>query len=248
MLGINICEDAWTDRELWRRMPYETDPIADAVRAGRDLADQHLGVAVLGGKEEDPLPAAERARPPARAPLRVRQSDRGQRRTDLRRQEHASSTATGKSSHVLPALCRSRGDGRHADGSGRHRCTSRRARCSSGLRGAAAGHPRLHAQDRLLAGHARALGRHRLRPDVRAGGGCAGQGERRRRRHALAVLVGGQHRRRAAASPRTSASASRSSASPISSRPIWTRSSRSSRADRRTSPRRTSRRASAATP
>jgi NAD+ synthase (glutamine-hydrolysing) len=33
-LGISICEDAWTDPELWLRPPYDTDPIGALAEAG----------------------------------------------------------------------------------------------------------------------------------------------------------------------------------------------------------------------
>ena len=35
ILGITICEDAWTDPELWLRMPYDRDPVAELAAGGR---------------------------------------------------------------------------------------------------------------------------------------------------------------------------------------------------------------------
>jgi len=37
VLGISICEDAWTDPELWLRLPYDSDPIAKLAAAGATL-------------------------------------------------------------------------------------------------------------------------------------------------------------------------------------------------------------------
>jgi NAD+ synthase (glutamine-hydrolysing) len=36
-LGISICEDAWTDPELWKRPVYDGDPVADQAEAGAGL-------------------------------------------------------------------------------------------------------------------------------------------------------------------------------------------------------------------
>ena len=36
-LGISICEDAWSDPELWRRPIYDTDPVAEQAKAGATL-------------------------------------------------------------------------------------------------------------------------------------------------------------------------------------------------------------------
>ena len=37
VLGITICEDAWTDPELWLRFPYDSDPVAALADAGATL-------------------------------------------------------------------------------------------------------------------------------------------------------------------------------------------------------------------
>jgi NAD+ synthase (glutamine-hydrolysing) len=37
VLGITICEDAWTDPHQWLRMPYRSDPIAELADAGATL-------------------------------------------------------------------------------------------------------------------------------------------------------------------------------------------------------------------
>jgi NAD+ synthase (glutamine-hydrolysing) len=34
VLGISICEDAWTDPALWLRLPYRLDPMAELAQAG----------------------------------------------------------------------------------------------------------------------------------------------------------------------------------------------------------------------
>ena len=36
-LGVSICEDAWTDPDLWRRPIYDADPVADAAAGGATL-------------------------------------------------------------------------------------------------------------------------------------------------------------------------------------------------------------------
>lgn len=33
-LGVSICEDAWTDRELWPQCPYPLDPLSDLAKKG----------------------------------------------------------------------------------------------------------------------------------------------------------------------------------------------------------------------
>jgi NAD+ synthase (glutamine-hydrolysing) len=51
-LGISICEDAWTDPELWLRPPYDSDPIAALVEAGATLLINISASPFWVGKEE----------------------------------------------------------------------------------------------------------------------------------------------------------------------------------------------------
>jgi NAD+ synthase (glutamine-hydrolysing) len=51
-LGISICEDAWTDPELWLRPPYDSDPIAVLAEAGATIAVNISASPFWAGKEE----------------------------------------------------------------------------------------------------------------------------------------------------------------------------------------------------
>jgi NAD+ synthase (glutamine-hydrolysing) len=51
-LGISICEDAWTDPELWLRPPYDSDPIAGLVQAGATILLNISASPFWAGKEE----------------------------------------------------------------------------------------------------------------------------------------------------------------------------------------------------
>jgi NAD+ synthase (glutamine-hydrolysing) len=51
-LGISICEDAWTDPELWLRPPYDSDPIAALAAAGATLLINISASPFWAGKEE----------------------------------------------------------------------------------------------------------------------------------------------------------------------------------------------------
>ena len=106
---------------------------------------------------------------------------------------------------------------------------------------------RLRAQERLHAGGARAVGGHRLGDHRRARGRRARSRRRARARDALAIQLARERgrRRRLRRAPRHAHRHDRRS--PVCSTPTGTRSPSSSRARRRTSPRRTCRRASAAT-
>jgi NAD+ synthase (glutamine-hydrolysing) len=52
VLGISICEDAWTDPELWLRLPYDSDPIAKLAAAGATLLINISASPFWLGKEE----------------------------------------------------------------------------------------------------------------------------------------------------------------------------------------------------
>ena len=52
MLGLSICEDAWTDPELWLRLPYDFDPIAELARQGATLLINISASPFWTGKEE----------------------------------------------------------------------------------------------------------------------------------------------------------------------------------------------------
>jgi NAD+ synthase (glutamine-hydrolysing) len=51
-LGISICEDAWTDPELWLRPPYDSDPIAALAAAGATILVNISASPFWAGKEE----------------------------------------------------------------------------------------------------------------------------------------------------------------------------------------------------
>ncbi len=51
-LGITICEDAWTDPELWLRMPYERDPVAELAAAGATILLNISASPFWAGKEQ----------------------------------------------------------------------------------------------------------------------------------------------------------------------------------------------------
>jgi NAD+ synthase (glutamine-hydrolysing) len=51
-LGISICEDAWTDPELWLRSPYDSDPIAELAEAGATILINISASPFCAGKEE----------------------------------------------------------------------------------------------------------------------------------------------------------------------------------------------------
>jgi NAD+ synthase (glutamine-hydrolysing) len=51
-LGITICEDAWTDPELWLRPPYDSDPIAELAQAGATILINISASPFWAGKEE----------------------------------------------------------------------------------------------------------------------------------------------------------------------------------------------------
>jgi len=51
VLGISICEDAWTDAELWLRLPYSFDPIASLARQGATLLINISASPFWAGKE-----------------------------------------------------------------------------------------------------------------------------------------------------------------------------------------------------
>ena len=51
VLGISICEDAWTDAELWLRLPYTFDPIASLARQGATLLINISASPFWAGKE-----------------------------------------------------------------------------------------------------------------------------------------------------------------------------------------------------
>ncbi len=51
VLGISICEDAWTDPQLWLRMPYTFDPIATLAQAGATLLLNISASPFWAGKE-----------------------------------------------------------------------------------------------------------------------------------------------------------------------------------------------------
>ena len=36
-LGITVCEDAWNDKQFWRRRLYDVDPVAETAEAGAEL-------------------------------------------------------------------------------------------------------------------------------------------------------------------------------------------------------------------
>jgi NAD+ synthase (glutamine-hydrolysing) len=50
-LGISICEDAWTDPELWLRSPYDSDPIAGLAGAGATILLNISASPFWAGKE-----------------------------------------------------------------------------------------------------------------------------------------------------------------------------------------------------
>jgi len=52
-LGITICEDAWTDPELWLRMPYDRDPVADLAAAGATVLINISASPFWAGKEQN---------------------------------------------------------------------------------------------------------------------------------------------------------------------------------------------------
>jgi NAD+ synthase (glutamine-hydrolysing) len=52
VLGINICEDAWNDPELWLRVPYALDPIAALAEAGATLLINISASPFWAGKED----------------------------------------------------------------------------------------------------------------------------------------------------------------------------------------------------
>ncbi|MGC8780253.1 MAG: nitrilase-related carbon-nitrogen hydrolase, partial [Anaerolineae bacterium] len=52
VLGITICEDAWTDPELWLRMPYERDPVAELATAGATVLINISASPFWAGKEQ----------------------------------------------------------------------------------------------------------------------------------------------------------------------------------------------------
>ena len=52
ILGITICEDAWTDPELWLRMPYDRDPVAELAAAGATVLLNISASPFWAGKEE----------------------------------------------------------------------------------------------------------------------------------------------------------------------------------------------------
>jgi NAD+ synthase (glutamine-hydrolysing) len=51
-LGISICEDAWTDPELWLRPPYDSDPIGILAEAGATILVNISASPFWAGKEE----------------------------------------------------------------------------------------------------------------------------------------------------------------------------------------------------
>ncbi len=51
-LGITVCEDAWTDPELWLRMPYERNPVAELAAAGATLLINISASPFWAGKEQ----------------------------------------------------------------------------------------------------------------------------------------------------------------------------------------------------
>jgi NAD+ synthase (glutamine-hydrolysing) len=51
-LGISICEDAWTDPELWLRPPYDFDPIGALAEAGATTLVNISASPFWAGKEE----------------------------------------------------------------------------------------------------------------------------------------------------------------------------------------------------
>jgi len=52
VLGITICEDAWTDPELWLRMPYDRDPVAELAAAGATVLINISASPFWAGKEQ----------------------------------------------------------------------------------------------------------------------------------------------------------------------------------------------------
>lgn len=53
VLGITICEDAWTDPELWLRMPYDRDPVAELAAAGATVLLNISASPFWAGKEQN---------------------------------------------------------------------------------------------------------------------------------------------------------------------------------------------------
>jgi NAD+ synthase (glutamine-hydrolysing) len=53
ILGITICEDAWTDPELWLRMPYDRDPVAELAAAGATVLINISASPFWAGKEQN---------------------------------------------------------------------------------------------------------------------------------------------------------------------------------------------------
>lgn len=53
VLGVTVCEDAWTDPELWLRMPYDRDPVAELARAGATLIINISASPFWAGKEQN---------------------------------------------------------------------------------------------------------------------------------------------------------------------------------------------------
>jgi len=51
ILGVTICEDAWTDPELWLRFPYDSDPVAALADAGATLLINISASPFRAGKE-----------------------------------------------------------------------------------------------------------------------------------------------------------------------------------------------------
>ena len=52
VLGVSICEDAWTDPELWLRLPYDSDPVADLAAAGATVLIKISASPFWTGKEQ----------------------------------------------------------------------------------------------------------------------------------------------------------------------------------------------------
>ncbi|WP_458187817.1 NAD+ synthase [Haladaptatus sp. NG-WS-4] len=49
-LGVNVCEDAWNEPDVWERPEYADDPIEDLVEAGADLLVNSSASPFYGGK------------------------------------------------------------------------------------------------------------------------------------------------------------------------------------------------------
>ena len=105
-LGITICEDAWNDRSSGRAAHLHVDPVAELAQAGRRAAHQHLRLALLAGQAEvrDRLVTRH-----ARTTAAARSTSTRSAATTARSSTAAASRSTARASRIVRAAAVRRG-------------------------------------------------------------------------------------------------------------------------------------------